>query len=326
VSNFRLDDLYFMVLSLALLLLGFGLLIKGAGWMVNGSSSLAKKFKVSDLLIGLTIVAFGTSAPELVVNVFASIDQRHDIIFGNVIGSNNFNLFIILGIVGLITPIAVKASTVKKEIPLSLFALIILFFLCNGFLLEQDYLLSRRDGMILFVLFALFIFYIYRQLINGTEALEVNNEVLSNLKISILIGGGLIGLIVGGKLVVDSAIEIAQSIGISEQIIGLTIVAAGTSLPELTTSVIAALKKNSDIAIGNVIGSNIFNILLILSISSFVNPITYDPRFNLDMYLLAAGTVILLLAMFTGKKAKLDRWEAAVLLLIYISYTIYLLR
>ncbi|HSJ67517.1 MAG TPA: calcium/sodium antiporter [Anditalea sp.] len=314
-----------MLLSSVLLILGFGLLIKGADWMVNGSSSLAKKFKVPDLLIGLTIVAFGTSAPELVVNIFASIDKRHDIIFGNVIGSNNFNLYIILGIVGLITPIAVKSSTVNKEIPISLLALLLLFFLCNGFLLQGDYLLSRFDGLILFSCFFLFLFYIYRQLITGEETQDISPLVYSNLKIWILIIGGLAGLIVGGKMVVDAAIDIATSIGISQQIIGLTIVAAGTSLPELTTSVIAALKKNSDIAIGNVIGSNIFNILLILSISTFVNPITYNPKFNVDMYLLAFGTTLLFLAMFTGKKKILDRWESLFLLLIYIGYTIYLL-
>lgn len=315
-----------MIISLALLILGFGILIKGAGWMVDGSSSLAKKSKVPDLLIGLTIVAFGTSAPELVVNIFASIDRRSDIIFGNVIGSNNFNLFIILGIVGIITPITVKSSTVNKEIPISFLALLILYLLCNGFFLYEDYLLSQLDGLLLFLLFVLFLFYIYRQLIHGADAQEIAPIVYSNRKISILIIGGLAGLIIGGKLVVDAAIDIAESLGISQQIIGLTIVAAGTSLPELTTSVIAALKRNSDIAIGNVIGSNIFNILLILSISSFVNPIIYNPKFNQDIYILAVGTLLLFIAMYTGKKRKLDRWEAAILLLIYIGYTIYLLK
>jgi len=314
-----------MLLSLILLVIGFGLLIKGAGWMVDGSSSLAKKSNVPDLLIGLTIVAFGTSAPELVVNVFASMDKRYDIIFGNVIGSNNFNLFVILGIVGLITPIAVKSSTVNKEIPISFFALLFLYVLCNGFFSGKDYLLTRWDGMILFGLFILFLFYIYKQLINSHEDLEDKTVIHSKLKISILILGGLAGLIIGGKLVVDAAIDLALSIGISQQVIGLTIVAAGTSLPELTTSVIAAFKRNSDIAIGNVIGSNIFNILLILSISSFVNPIAFNPKFNVDMYLLGIGTLLLLIAMFTGKKHKLDRWEAALFVIIYIGYTIYLL-
>ena len=292
--------------------------------MVDGSSSLAKKYGVPDLLIGLTIVAFGTSAPELVVNIFASIDQRSDIIFGNVIGSNNFNLFIILGIVAIITPIAVKTSTVKKEIPISFFALVILFFLCNGFI-SQDFLLSRWDGLILFLFFSLFLYYIYRQLTSGAEQIDINFANLSATKISLLIIGGLAGLIIGGKLVVDAAVDIAVSLNISQKIIGLTIVAAGTSLPELTTSIIAAMKKNSDIAIGNVIGSNIFNILLILSISSFIHPIDFDPKFNIDLYMLAFGTILVLVAMYTGKKRKLDRWEAVLLLTVYIAYTIYLL-
>jgi cation:H+ antiporter len=269
-------------------------------------------------------VAFGTSAPELVVNIFASIDQRSDIIFGNVIGSNNFNLFIILGIVAIITPIAVKTSTVKKEIPISFFALVILFFLCNGFI-SQDFLLSRWDGLILFLFFSLFLYYIYRQLTSGAEQIDINFANLSATKISLLIIGGLAGLIIGGKLVVDAAVDIAVSLNISQKIIGLTIVAAGTSLPELTTSIIAAMKKNSDIAIGNVIGSNIFNILLILSISSFIHPIDFDPKFNIDLYLLAFGTILVLVAMYTGKKRKLDRWEAVLLLTVYIAYTIYLL-
>jgi len=314
-----------MIISVVLLLLGFALLVKGAGWMVDGSSSLAKKYGVPDLLIGLTIVAFGTSAPELVVNIFASLDDKPDIIFGNVIGSNNFNLFIILGIVAIITPIAVKTSMVKKEIPISFFVLLILFFLCNGFLLKQDYLLSRWDGLILFVLFCSFLYYIYRQLITGAEQIAVSFESISAKKISVLIIGGLAGLITGGKLVVDAAVDIAVSLDISQQVIGLTIVAAGTSLPELTTSVIAALKKNSDIAIGNVIGSNIFNILLILSISSFINPISFDPKFNIDLYILAVGTILVFIAMYTGKKHKLDRWEAALLLILYITYTVYLI-
>jgi len=314
-----------MIISIVLLLLGFALLIKGAGWMVDGSSSLAKKYGVPDLLIGLTIVAFGTSAPELVVNIFASIDQRSDIIFGNVIGSNNFNLFIILGVVALLAPIAVKTSTVNKEIPISFFAMFVLFLLCNGFLLYKDFVLSRVDGLILFTLFSLFLYYIYRQLISGAEQVDISFTNLSFTKISVLIVGGLAGLIIGGKLVVDSAVDIAESLDISQKVIGLTIVAAGTSLPELTTSIIAALKKNSDIAIGNVIGSNIFNILLILSISSFINPISFDPKFNIDLYVLALGTILVFAAMFTGKKKNLDRGEAVVLLTIYIAYTIYLL-
>ncbi len=314
-----------MIIPILFIILGFGLLIKGADWMVDGSSALAKKYNVSDLVIGLTIVAFGTSAPELVVNSFASIDNHSDIIFGNVIGSNIFNLFVILGIVGLIAPIVVKSSTVWKEIPISLLALVAMYFLCNDLVSEGPDMVTRWDGMILVGLFALFLYYIFRQLKSGKDELEIPVQQLSNLKITAFIIGGLAGLVIGGKLVVDYAIIIANTLGVSQKIIGLTIVAAGTSLPELTTSIVAAMKKNSDIAIGNVIGSNIFNILLILSVSSLIQPITFDAKFNFEIYLLGGGTLLLFLAMFTGIKKRLDRWEAGILLAIYISYTVYLI-
>jgi cation:H+ antiporter len=313
-------------ISSSLIIVGFLLLIKGADWMVNGASSLAKKNNISDLAIGLTIVAFGTSAPELVVNSIASFDQQSDIVFGNVIGSNNFNLFIILGIVGLIFPIAVQSTTVWKEIPLSLIAILVLFILANGFLFQGGNILSRFDGLLLFLLFLLFLFYAYRQLKTDEAQIEITKEFSSTLKIWGYIIIGLIGLVLGGKLVVDNAIEIATAFGVSKKIIGLTIIAAGTSLPELVTSVVAAFKKNSDIAIGNIIGSNIFNILLILSISSFINPIEYNIAFNTDIYLLIGGTIFLFIAMFTGEKKKLDRWEAGILVVVFIAYTIYLIE
>ncbi len=293
--------------------------------MVNGASSLARKYKVSDLVIGLTIVAAGTSAPELVVNSVASFQGHSDIVFGNIIGSNNFNLFIILGIAGLILPIRVKSGTVWKEIPISFFAIVILFFLANSWISNKSAVLSRLDGLLLLGLFALFLVYIFKQMKEDGPQVSDSTSEKSNLKIWTLIIIGMGGLILGGKLVVENAIEIAQEIGISEKIIGLTIVAAGTSLPELVTSVVAALKKNSDIAIGNVIGSNIFNILLILSVSSLIRPVDYNPEFNTDIYLMLGGTAFLFIAMFTGKKKKLDRWEAGLLALVFIVYTIILI-
>ncbi len=314
-----------MTISILLIVTGFLLLIKGADWLVNGATTLARKNKVSDLAIGLTIVAFGTSAPELVVNSIASLENYSDIVFGNVIGSNNFNLFVILGIVGLIFPIKVQSTTVWKEIPISFLAILLLFILSNGFFFQDANVLSRFDGFILFLLFALFLIYVYMQLKAETVETELTKEDSSNLKIWGFIIIGLSGLILGGKLVVDNAIEIATNLGVSKKIIGLTIVAAGTSLPELVTSVVAAFKKNSDIAIGNIIGSNIFNIFLILSISSFVNPIKFDISFNTDIYLLGGGTIFLFIAMFTGEKKKLDRWEAGILLLVFMAYTLYLI-
>ncbi len=314
-----------MLIQILLLALGLALLIKGADWLVNGASALAKRYKVSNLAIGLTIVAFGTSAPELVVNTFASIQNHQDIVFGNVIGSNNFNLFIILGIVGLITPLTVQSSTVWKEIPLSFFAIVILFVLTNDFLSKGPNVLTRVDGLILLVLFVLFLFYVYKQLKTDTSEEKTLEKNYSSLKIWGFVILGLTGLVIGGRLVVVNSVEIATYLGMSEKLIGLTIVAAGTSLPELATSVVAAIKKNSDIAVGNIIGSNIFNIFFILAVSSIIKPIGYASLFNIDLYILAGGTTFLFIAMFTGQRKKLDRWEAGILLLFYIGYMVYLI-
>ena len=312
-----------MLISLFFIILGFASLIFGANWLVNGASSLAKKNNVSDLVIGLTIVAFGTSAPELVVNVVAAFDGFSDIVMGNIIGSNNFNLFIILGIAGLIYPVKVQSSTAWKEIPVSLFVAISVFILANNFFTNQNPEISRLDGMVLLLGFISFIYYVFTQL-KQDKAQVIAYEHQSNYKIWGLIIAGIGALVIGGKLVVDNSIEIATDLGVSQKIIGLTIIAAGTSLPELFTSAAAALKRNSDIAIGNVVGSNIFNILLVLAISSLVNPVKYNLNFNQDLLILMGGTVFLILAMFTGKRKKLDRWEALILLCFYMMYTTYL--
>ncbi|MDY0018164.1 MAG: calcium/sodium antiporter [Candidatus Delongbacteria bacterium] len=313
-----------MTVQILLLILGFGILVKGADWLVDGASELARKYKISDLAIGLTVVAFGTSAPELIVNVFAAYQGHHDIVFGNIIGSNNFNLFIILGISGLIVPLAVQSSTVWKEIPFSLGAAVLLFILTSGVFFAGNNVLSRADGMILLVMFALFLYYVYKQLGNDKAQDNLPHKNFTPLKIWSFILIGLAGLVLGGKLVVSSAIVMAEALGVSQKIIGLTIVAAGTSLPELATSVVAAIKKNNDIAVGNIIGSNIFNIFLILGVSSLVNPVVYSSAFDTDLLMLGLGTVFLFTAMFTGIKGKLDRWEAAVLLVMYVAYTAYL--
>ena len=312
-----------MILYLLLVVVGFACLIYGANWLVDGASALAKKHKMSDLAIGLTIVAFGTSAPELVVNVVASVNGYSDLILGNIIGSNNFNTFIILGLSGIIMPIAVQSSTARKEIPISLFITTLLFLLLNDFNFSGAGSLGRIDAAVLLVLFLLFMYYVFNQM-KRDSTLHTDVLVKSNVKIWGLILIGLSGLIVGGQLVVMNSVSIASTLGVSEKIIGLTIVAAGTSLPELVTSVVAALKKNSDIAIGNIVGSNIFNILLILSISSLIRPIAYNPKFNQDLLILIGGTVFLLIAMLTGKRKRLDRWEAAILFGSYTAYTVYL--
>lgn len=311
-----------MILNIFLLAFGLLLLIKGADWLVNGASTIAKKKKVSDLAIGLTIVAFGTSAPELVVNLAASIENHQDIVFGNIIGSNNFNLFFILGVAGLITPLVVQSSTLFKEVPISLLAAVMVLFLANSFIFQEE-ILSRIDGIMLLILFLVFLGYVYTQLKSEPVVEKIKEVNLPLWKIWGLIIIGLLALIAGGKLVVNSAVFMATSWGVSEKLIGLTIIAAGTSLPELATSVVAALKKNSDIAIGNVIGSNIFNIFFILGMSATVRPIGYDIAFNRDIYLLLGGTILLFLLLFFGKK-KLGRPAAAIMVATFIAYTLYL--
>lgn len=311
-----------MLINIILFAVGLLLLIKGADWLVNGASTIANKKQVSDLVIGLTIVAFGTSAPELVVNIAASVENHQDIVFGNIIGSNNFNLFFILGIAGLITPLAAQSSTLFKEIPVSLFAALMVLFLANSFIFQEE-MLSRIDGLLLLVLFLVFLGYIYSQLKKEPLVENVKEVKLPNWKIWGLIIIGLLALIAGGKLVVNSAVFMATFFGVSEKLIGLTIIAAGTSLPELATSVVAALKKNSDIAIGNVVGSNIFNIFFILGLSATVRPIPFDLAFNRDLYLLLAGTTLLFVLLFFGKK-KLGRPAAALLVGTFIAYTLYL--
>ena len=316
-----------MILDAGLIIIGFVFLIKGADWLVGGASGLAKKHHVSDLVIGLTIVAFGTSAPELVVNSVASIDKHSDIVYGNIIGSNNLNLFVILGIVAMIFPVTVQRSMIKKEIPFSLAITALMMLLSNAVLGQQENILTRFDALILLVLFIAFLIYTFKQSSNEPETGEIQAVPLTNLKIWSLIALGLGLLVAGGRMVVTGAENIALNIGISEKIIGLTIVAAGTSLPELVTSVVAASKKNSDIAVGNVIGSNIFNILLILSVSGLINPITYVTTFNREMLLLIGGTVLLVLFMFLGKrKNRVDRWEGALLMGIFITYTAFLIQ
>lgn len=313
-----------MILQIVLLIVGFLILIKGADFLVEGGSELARKFNVSELAIGLTVVAFGTSMPELVVNCFAAYQSHSDIVFGNIIGSNIFNLLAILGVAGLISPIIVQSSTVSKEIPFSFFAAFLLFLLSNSFFSNNN-LLSRIDGFILLLFFLFFLFYVFRQLKNDNIKIDTSLSQLSNRKIWLYVIVGLAFLILGGRLVVINSVEIANLLGISQTIIGLTIVAAGTSLPELATSVVAAIKKKNDIAVGNIIGSNIFNIFFILGLSAIIKPVEFNLKFNLDLFFLGIGTFLLFVAMFSGIKKKLDRWEAAILLLFYIGYTFLLI-
>ncbi len=322
-----------MLIPIVTLLVGFAILIKGADFLVNGASSAAKKNGISNLAIGLTVVAFGTSMPELIVSLLSALEGKNDASFGNVIGSNNFNLLFILGIAGIIYPLIVQRNTVKYEVPISLFAALILFVLVNDAMLWGDTsapegyggVLTRFDSLILLAFFVGFLVYIYRTMRIASDLEEGEPIKLYSTPMSVgMILAGLVMLIYGGKLVVDNAIEIAHHFGLSEKLIGLTILAAGTSLPELATSCVAAYRKNTDIAIGNVVGSNIFNIFFILGITAFVNPIAYNPAMNFDLQVLMGSTVLLMVFMFTLNTRKLDRWEAIIMLASYFAYTIYL--
>lgn len=305
---------------------GFVPLILGANWLVNGASALAKKLKVSDLVIGLTIVAFGTSAPELVVNLFAGNAGSSGIAVGNIIGSNIFNILFILGLSALIHPVDVHSNTVWKEIPLSLLAVVMVFVLGNDLLLTESAanILSRSDGIVLLAFFLIFMYYSFGVAKINPDEIETPTKTYS-IGLSVLfIVIGMAGLVAGGKLIVDSAVKIAQQFGMSERIIGLTIIAAGTSLPELATSVVASVKKNSDIVIGNVVGSNIFNVFFILGTSATVKSLNFDAQSNFDIAVAGFASLLIFIFAFTGKGRRIGRVEGGIMVASFIGYMIFL--
>ncbi|MBN2315327.1 MAG: calcium/sodium antiporter [Sedimentisphaerales bacterium] len=305
------------------LILGFILVIKGADFLVTGGSSLAKKLHVSDLVIGLTVVAFGTSLPELSVNIAASIKGSSEIAITNVLGSNVANIFLILGISSVIFPLTVTKGTVWKEIPLSFLAVMVLGILAGDPLIdgESDSSLTQNDGLILLCFFLIFIYYsagIAKETTPMAEA--ATGKVYSLIKSIIYVFAGLALLIIGGKLIVEGAIRTATKFHISESTIGASIVAVGTSIPELATSTVAAYRKNPDIAVGNVVGSNIFNIFFILGLSAVIKPLPVQSNDTIHVVAALAGSAILFLCMFTGKRKILDRWEGALLIIGYLVY------
>lgn len=316
------------MIELLLLIGGFVALIFGADKLVEGASNLAAKFGIPNIVIGLTVVAFGTSAPELVVNLFAAINNNTEMVLGNVLGSNIFNVLGILGITSIIYPLTVKRNTTWLEIPLSLLAAVVVLVVASDIFLDNSALnfISRTDALILLSFFIIFLVYNISISSKDSAEEEVEIKAQSYLKSSLFILLGLAGLIIGGKLIVDSAVSIAQMFGLSERVIGLTIVSIGTSLPELATSIVAVKKKNVDIAIGNVVGSNIFNIFFVLGVSTFVNPLLVNPASFFDIMVNIIAGVLLFLFIFTGKGRKLERWEGIILLLLYVSYLIYLIN
>lgn len=313
------------MITYVLFAVGFVLLIKGANMLVDGASALASRLGISALVIGLTIVAFGTSAPELVVNLLASLSGNTDIAIGNVVGSNIANILLILGMSAAVYPLAVKSTTVWKEIPFALLAVTVLYVLANDVLIDgaSVSVLSRIDGLILMSFFVIFLYYIIGLAKSGNvEVEEVPSLTVPMASFYTVLG--IAGLVVGGKWIVDGAIAIASLLGVSESLIGLTIVAIGTSLPEMATSVVAAYKKNVDIAVGNVVGSNIFNVFWILGISAFVNPLPFAPALNLDLMVTIGVTLSLFLALFVGKRHEIERWQGVVFVFLYIFYISYL--
>ena len=321
--------IYFgLMIDYIFILIGLALLYKGADWFVGGASALAKHFGISPLVIGLTVVAFGTSMPELVVNLFASIQGNSDVAFGNIVGSNIINLLLILGLTGVIAPILVQKSSVWKEIPFALLAVLVLATMSNKIMLANDSenILTRADGIILLFFFLIFLYYIFETIKNTTNESSDSIKEHSIAKISFMLIVGFIFLVLGGKLTVDGAVSIARQMGISELLISSTIVAAGTSLPELVTSIAAALKKEMDISVGNILGSNIFNIFLIMGVSATISPLTVPIGVNLDLIVLAIATLLFFVFMFTGEKHKLERWESLIFLGIYVSYTLFIIH
>ena len=318
-------------MNYVLLIIGFALLTISADWLINGASGLAKRLNISDLVIGLTIVAFGTSAPELVVNIVAATEGSSDIALTNILGSNIINTLIILGISATIFPVACKQSTYRIEIPLSALAGLAVLLLGTNFfgllhLGESHNGVSRIDGTILLAIFICFCSYtIYQGLHNRDKVSTESYEATPIWKAILLIVFGLAGLVFGGELIVSNAVTIAKSWGISEAVIGVTIVALGTSLPELATSAMAAYKKNTDLAIGNVIGSNIFNIFFVLGISATIRPLPSYENLQIDAAMAAGSSLLLLLFIAISRKRNINRIEGIAMLTIYGIYLAWLL-
>jgi cation:H+ antiporter len=301
---------------------GLVLVVYGANILVDGAASLAKKYRIPNIVIGLTVVAFGTSSPELAISTYSAYTGNAEIAIGNVIGSNIFNIFFILGVAAIIYPLTILRNTVLKEIPLSLLAALVVYIMVNDIFFsgESKNILSLGDGIILLSFMAIFLYYLVHlaQTSGEDEDLEIPN--LSKYMSLLYVLGGLVLLVGGGKLFVDGAVQLAMSFGMSQAVIGLTIVAAGTSLPELATSVAAALKKNSDIAVGNVVGSNIFNIFFILGISSLVSPLPKGNITDIDFFTCIIASIALLITAYVMGKHKVTRAEGFIFIIAYIFY------
>lgn len=316
-------------MDILLLLGGLVLILLGANGLTDGAASTAKRFKIPSIVIGLTIVAFGTSAPELTVSVSSALKGSSDIAIGNVVGSNIFNTLMIVGCTALFAPIVITRNTLRKEIPLCILASIVLLICANDVLLDKssENILSTTDGLILLCFFIIFLGYTFAIAFNSNNESPGEEEIniLPVWKSVLYMVGGLAGLILGGQWFVEGATGIARSLGVSESIIGLTLVAGGTSLPELATSIVAALKKNPEIAIGNAIGSNLFNIFFVLGCSASIAPMRMGDITNFDLLaLVASGLLLWFFGLFFAKRT-ITRIEGSIMILCYVAYTVTLI-
>ena len=307
------------LIPLLLLILGFVALILGANWLVNGATSVGIRAKLSPLIIGLTIVAFGTSLPEMIVNVFSCIKGSPGLAIGNIIGSNTMNILLILGVSAIIWPIDVSRVSIRRDIPVGFVATIAIALMANYLFPVQANSINWIEGVVLLVMGVAYLLLTFLK----KDPIEESEELQQAMPwgktiLSLLFGVG--GLYLGGELVSDNAQILARNWGMSESTIGLTVVATATSLPELITSIVAAIKKNSGIAIGNVLGSNIMNIFMVLGVSALITPLPFEPMMNKQLLILFVANLLMLLFVFTGKGRKISRWEGALLTLGYVGF------
>ena len=313
-------------MTIILLLVGLGLTVLGADWLVDGASAIARKAGVSEFVIGLTVVGFGTSCPELVVSLTGAIQGNADISIGNVIGSNIFNALFILGITAVIMPVSMTNENRRRDIPVTIAVsvILVLFGMSRTLLgIGGDDNLSRPEGIFFLFLFGVYLYACFR--FDSKEKNDMPDHKNMRLPLAIIaVAAGLAGLIFGGDLLVDSATDMARSLGVSDKFIAITILAGGTSLPELATCIVAAAKHRNQLALGNILGSNVFNILLILGCSAVITPLSFWGMSLVDSAVLIASSVMLLLWAYTGTKCRIDRWEGALMLLAFGAYYYYL--
>lgn len=316
-----------MLTDILILILGLALIIAGAEWLVDGASAIARKLRVSEFVIGLTIVGFGTSCPELVVSLTGAFAGNSDISIGNVIGSNIFNTLLILGVTALVAPVAITRSNRLRDIPVTL--LVTTLLIASGFShtlfgLGQADMLTRVEGIVFLVLFAVYIFYCFKNDDGSSRQDDKQEKEIKTIIAVLLTLAGLAGLIFGGRWFVNSAVRIASALGVSDKFIAITLLAGGTSLPELAACIVAAARKKGQLALGNILGSNIFNILLILGASATVSPISLKGISIVDMAALLASIVLVWLSSYTFKKNTIDRYEGAIFVLCFAAYYVWL--